>query len=746
MSRVRRAIAPWAASALVLSLAACGGGGGGGGGFPLSFGTPSSTSKPTDTTTPPTDTTTPPTDTTTPTTHKVTGSVTGLAGSGLVLQNGSDELAVSENGSITVALALPEGLSYNVTVKSQPANPAQLCTVNGGSGTVGKDDVVDVAVVCSTSSFNVSGSVTGLEGSGLVLQNNAGDNIPVAASGLVDFGEIASGANYAVTVKTQPSNPLQTCSVNNGTGTVSDVAISDVAVICSTNSYSVSGTVAGLQGTGLVLKNNGGDAITVNANGAFTFPAKVASNATYTVSAVAPATGTSQACTVTNATGTIVDSAVSNVVVNCAANSFKVKGTVSGLDGVGLKLLNNGVDELTIAANGTFSFATSVASGTGYAVTVKTQPTLVTQNCVVTNGAANIGSADVTDVNVACTSQKARYAYLTTGANKVVPYAIGVTGQLTLVAGSANTDNGPLSIAVDATGTHGYVSTFSGIDQYNVANTGAVSAMSPGKVNGNNVATVLALDSRGRYVFALNTFDGFPNGTLNAFPVGSSTGALGTVVKVSTGLAPLALAAEPSGRFVYVGNFGSFEGKQPDIGSRITAYKADTLTSIASVAGGDFVTALTADPTGTFVFALIGDIDFNSVTSVSSLANIASSSIQAFKIQANGSLKSVSTVGIGGKMATSLVAHPAGKFAYVAMTNGAVRRYSVDTGTGALAALGDTTALSGPVLRVSIDPSGKFLFAATATGVTTYSVGANGALTSVSTLATSAVTSMALGL
>ncbi|WP_218508527.1 beta-propeller fold lactonase family protein [Variovorax sp. dw_308] len=746
MSRVRRAIAPWAASALVLSLAACGGGGGGSGGFPLSFGTPSSTSKPTDTTAPPTDTTTPPTDTTTITTHKVTGSVTGLAGSGLVLQNGSDELAVSENGSITVALALPEGLSYNVTVKSQPANPAQLCTVNGGSGTIGKDDVVDVAVVCSTSSFNVSGSVTGLEGSGLVLQNNAGDDIPVAASGLVDFGEIASGANYAVTVKTQPSNPLQTCSVNNGTGTVSDVAISDVAVICSTNSYSVSGTVAGLQGTGLVLKNNGGDAITVNANGAFTFPAKVASNATYTVSAVAPATGTSQACTVTNATGTIVDSAVSNVVVNCAANSFKVKGTVSGLDGVGLKLLNNGVDELTIAANGTFSFATSVASGTGYAVTVKTQPTLVTQNCVVTNGAANIGSADVTDVNVACTSQKARYAYLTTGANKVVPYAIGVTGQLTAVVnGAANTDNGPLSIAVDATGTHGYVSTFSGIDQYNIANTGAVSAMAPTfKVNSGNVATVLALDSKSRYVFALNTFEGFPsNGTLNVFPVGSSTGALGTAVKVSTGLAPLALAAEPSGRFVYVGNFGSLSGAT---GSRITTYKADTLTSIASVAGGDFVTALTADPTGTFVFALIGDIDFNSVTGVGSLGNIASSSIQAFKIQANGSLASVSTVGIGGKMATSLVAHPAGKFAYVAMTNGAVRRYSVNTSTGALAALGDTTALSGPVLRVSIDPSGKFLFAATATGVTTYSVGANGALTSVSTLATPAVTSMALGL
>ncbi|MEJ8853429.1 beta-propeller fold lactonase family protein [Variovorax robiniae] len=729
-----------AASALVLSLAACGGGGGGGGGLPFTLGTSNTT------TTKPTDTTTPPTPT-----HKVTGSVTGLAGTGLVLQNGSDELAVSENGSITVALALPEGLSYNVTVKSQPTNPTQLCTVNGGSGTVGKDDIVNVAVICSTTSFNVSGSVEGLAGGGLVLQNNAGDDIPVSASGQVDFGDIASGANYAVTVKTQPTNPVQTCTVGKGTGTVNDVAISDVSVVCSTNSYTVGGTVAGLAGSGLVLQNNAGDDFTVDGNGNFSFSQKVASKGAYAVSVLTQPTSPSQTCTVNNASGNVVDSAVSNVTVSCAVNSFLVKGTVSGLDGVGLKLLNNGADELTITGNGTFSFPASVASGTGYAVTVKTNPTLVTQNCVVTNGAANIGGADVTDVSVACTSQTARYAYLTTGASKVMPYTIGATGQLTLVAnGSANTDAGPMSISMDATGTHGYVSTLSGIDQYNVAGTGAVSAMPTTKVNSGNVATVLALDSKSRYAYALNTFEGFPNGTLSVFPISSTTGALGTAVDVSTGLVPLALAAEPSGRFVYVGNFGTLTQNITTFGSRITAYKADTLAPIASTTAGDFVTALAADPSGTFVFALTGSINYSSIRDVSDLSSLLSNSIQVFKIRTTGStigsLQSVATLAIEGQMATSIVVHPAGRLAYIALSNGALRRYSIDTSSGALTALGDTTALSSPVLRATIDPSGKFLFAATASGVTTYAIGANGALTSVSTLVNTGTTSMALGL
>jgi len=66
------------------------------------------------------------------------------------------------------------------------------------------------------------GQVTGLLGSGLVLQNNGVDNLPVIANGGFNFATtIANGAMYKVTVQSQPTNPSQTCTVANGSGTAS---------------------------------------------------------------------------------------------------------------------------------------------------------------------------------------------------------------------------------------------------------------------------------------------------------------------------------------------------------------------------------------------------------------------------------------------------------------------------------------------------------------------------------------------
>ena len=72
-----------------------------------------------------------------------------------------------------------------------------------------------------------------------------------------------------MTVKTNPSG--QTCSVANGSGTVGSANITNVAVTCSAvATYSVGGTVSGLSGT-VVLQDNGGDDLSVSANGPFTF-------------------------------------------------------------------------------------------------------------------------------------------------------------------------------------------------------------------------------------------------------------------------------------------------------------------------------------------------------------------------------------------------------------------------------------------------------------------------------------------
>jgi len=167
---------------------------------------------------------------------------------------------------------------------------------------------------CVKESHKVGGTVSGLTGTGLVLQNNGGDNLAISANGTFTFSkEVKKDARYSVTVFAQPAG--QTCTVTNGSGTVkSDVT--NVAVNCAGNGFTVGGTVSGLTGTGLVLQNNGGNDLPIAADGSFTFPALLANAATYNVTVRTQPAG--QGCSVANGSGTIAGVNVTTVAVTCA--------------------------------------------------------------------------------------------------------------------------------------------------------------------------------------------------------------------------------------------------------------------------------------------------------------------------------------------------------------------------------------------------------------------------------------------
>lgn len=82
------------------------------------------------------------------------------------------------------------------------------------------------------------------------------------------------------------------------------------------------------------------------------------------------------------------------------ASTYTVGGSVSGLGASSVVLQNNGGNDLTVTANGTFTFSTALNGGAAYAVTVLTQP--AGQNCSVTNGSGTVAQSNVTDVFVAC--------------------------------------------------------------------------------------------------------------------------------------------------------------------------------------------------------------------------------------------------------------------------------------------------------------------------------------------------------
>ncbi len=255
------------------------------------------------------------------------GSVLGLKGTGLLLQdNGGDDLTVTGSGTVafTFKTSIASGGTYNVTIKTQPSSPTQTCSVTAGTGTA-TANVTSIQVVCAPI-FNIGGSVSGLLGTGLTLQDNGGDNLVVAGTGNVNFTfatPLLSGATYTVTILTQPTTPVQTCSLANATGTVNG-NVTNVNIICSQPGFSIGGSVVGLvtgPGDTLELLNNAGDDLFVTGDTTFTFPTAVTSGGIYRVSMFLPPTSQLQPCNMFNYTG-IANGNVSDVLVDCEHNDW----------------------------------------------------------------------------------------------------------------------------------------------------------------------------------------------------------------------------------------------------------------------------------------------------------------------------------------------------------------------------------------------------------------------------------------
>ena len=186
----------------------------------------------------------------------------------------------------------------------------------------------------------------------------------------------------------------------------------------SSKKFTIGGTVSGLTGT-VVLANNGGDNLSRNANGSFTFASKVKKGKPYTVTVAAQPAG--QTCVVANGSGTATAD-VTNVTVTCTNNpTYSIGGNISGLTGtVVLRPFTYG-DDQGFSANGAFTFAEQTAGGNLYAVSVVTQPD--GQTCVVTQGAGTMPNANVTNVVVTCTNNPPPPVTYTIGGN-----VTGLTG------------------------------------------------------------------------------------------------------------------------------------------------------------------------------------------------------------------------------------------------------------------------------------------------------------------------------
>lgn len=167
----------------------------------------------------------------------VGGSVSGLAGGEVVLQlNGGEDLAVKADGKFKFPKPLAKGGAYTVSVKTQPTVPVkQTCKVGLDSGKIADKPVSNVDVTCTTNTYAVGGTVSGLaaKSKGVVIELKDGNEAKVTKNGNFVFPDtrLPDGSDFSISLKSSPAG--QKCKIE----AISDAPDADtihvVAVTCS---------------------------------------------------------------------------------------------------------------------------------------------------------------------------------------------------------------------------------------------------------------------------------------------------------------------------------------------------------------------------------------------------------------------------------------------------------------------------------------------------------------------------------
>ena len=211
-------------------------------------------------------------------------------------------------GANTTSYADATGLSASTTYYYQVY----------ATNSVGDSGFSNEASATTLSVFTIGGTLNDLVGS-ITLLNNGTDALTLNSVGGFSFIiPLNDGASYNVSVQTQPIG--QTCSVTNGSGTVSSSNVNNVTINC-VNSFTVGGMVSGLTGS-LSIQNNAGNSLSISANGVYVFTQTLTSNEIYNVQINQNPIG--QICSITNATGQITNADITNADILCTVDSITV--------------------------------------------------------------------------------------------------------------------------------------------------------------------------------------------------------------------------------------------------------------------------------------------------------------------------------------------------------------------------------------------------------------------------------------
>ena len=327
----------------------------------------------------------------------------------------------------------------------------------------------------------------------------------------------------------------------------------------------------------------------------------------------------------------------------------------------------------------------------------------------------------------------------------VSQYTIGTSGALTPMATpTVAAGSSPRSVTVDLLGRFAYVANFSSDNVSAYTIDPVTRALSP--VNGSPFAagtspTAVTIDSSGRFLYVSNY--GWPgSGTVSAYAIDATSGALTTIAgsPFAAGAGSSSIDADPTGRFVYVTNL---------LDDTLSAFSIDSTSGILSRLDADPVTAgiqdlsvtnarpvsIAADPTGRFVYVAT-----------------ACGTSWVFGINVYGLLTRVDSAsggpcGAGGNTPDTLALDPAGRYLYMnaedpATGGNQITARTIDASAGTLSAVTGSPFSAGSGTRsVTVDISGKYVYATGTAGIFQFTVDASGAIMPMTTATVAAGTS-----
>lgn len=240
------------------------------------------------------------------------GVITTVAGGGASPLSYSGDGGPAINATLSFGNENVQGLAFdsagNLYISDSGNNRIRMVTAVASS-----TDKKDSGPVTT---YTVGGTVTGLSTGTLVLHNGA-DNLQITNSQKLPTlpflfqTPVANNSTYYATVQQQPL--CQYCEITDGCGVVSDGNVQTISVTCNPGSYTVGGSVAGLNGT-LVLQINGSNTLTIKQNGSFTSPSGFPCSTPYSYTIKTQPSG--QTCIIGQSSG-IISGTVQTISVIC---------------------------------------------------------------------------------------------------------------------------------------------------------------------------------------------------------------------------------------------------------------------------------------------------------------------------------------------------------------------------------------------------------------------------------------------